>query len=117
MENKAHLIKMVKKVNSKVELAKNIISIYICFNDSSLSDTEKTVLAYFMVYGINPQTKELIIQSEICKNIFTVKTVMAKLKRRGLIYKDDFNRKVYVNKNLKFDITPDAAFYLKLSID
>lgn len=108
---------MMKKVNSKVELAKNIITIYTAFNDLKLSDTEKTVLGYFMVYGINLQTKELIVQSEICKNIFTLKTVMARLKKDGLIYKDDFNRKVYVNDNLRFEVTSNVAFYLKLSIE
>lgn len=118
MENKAYLIKMIKKVDSKVELAKNIISLYICFNDLTLSDTEKTVLAYFMVYGINTQTKELIVESQICKNIFTVKTVMSKLKKKKLIYKDeDFSRKVYVIDSLKFDITSTVAFYLKIDID
>lgn len=117
MENKVSLIRMVKKVNSKVELALNIINVYICVNDLTLSNSEKTVLAYFMVYGVNSQTKELIVESKICKNISVVKTVMNKLKNKELIYKDeDFSGKVYVNNNLKLEIGSDVAFYLKLSI-
>ena len=114
MENKASIIKMVKKVTTKVELAKVIINIGICFNDIKLSDTEVTVLAYFMVYGINQSTKNLIVKSEICKNLANIKTIMVKLKKLELIYKDDLNGKVYINKNLSFELTPTIAIYLKV---
>lgn len=114
MENKASLVKMVKQVTSKVELAKTIITITKYFNDVKLSDTEVTVLAYFMVYGINTQSKNLIIKSEVCKNIATIKTIMVKLKKLGLIYKDDLNGKVYINKNLAFYLTPTVGIYLKI---
>lgn len=105
---------MTKRVSTKIDLAKTIIRISICFNDIKLSDTEVTVLAYFMVYGINTQTKQLIIKSGVCKNINNVKTVMVKLKKAGLIYKDEFSGKVLVIKALAIEVTPAVGIYLKV---
>lgn len=114
MENKVSLVKMVKAVSSKVELAKTIIKISICFNEIKLSEAELTVLAYFMVYGVNLATKNLIVKSGVCKNLANIKTMMVKLKKNGLIYKDDLNGKVYINKNLGFELTPTVGIYLKI---
>ena len=110
----ASLIKIAKKVTTKIELAKNVINIFTCFNDIKLSETETTVLAYFMVYGINQQTKNLIVKSGVCKNTNNIKTIMVKLKKLNLIFKDDFTGKVLVTKSLSFEITPTIGIYLKL---
>lgn len=112
--SKISIIKMSKAVSTKIELAKAIIYITLCFNQIKLSDTEVNVAAYFMVYGINQQTKNLLIKSEVCKNINNIKTIMVKLKKSGLIYKDDFNGKVLISKALTFDITPTVAIYLRI---
>lgn len=127
MQNKATLIKKVKKVSSKVELAKAIINLSICFDEIKredkedevlkLSNTETYVLAYFMVYGINISTKNLIVKSGICKNLANIKTIMVKLKKYDLIYKDELNGKVYVSKNLDFELTPATGIYLKIDIN
>lgn len=114
MENKVSIVKMVRSVSSKIELAKAIINISICFNNIKLSDTEVTVLAYFMVYGINQQSKNLIVKSSICKSLANIKTIMVKLKKLELIYKDDLNGKVYITKSLNFELTPSVALYLKI---
>lgn len=112
--NKASLIKMVKQVATKIDLAKSIVNITLCFNDIKLSDTEVTILAYFMVYGVTQQTKTLIVKSQVCKNVANIKTIMVKLKKLGLIYKDDLNGKVYVVKSLAFELTPSVGIYLKI---
>lgn len=114
MNNKASVIKLQKTVKTKIELAKTVILLLLGFNEKKLSNTEITVLAYFMVYGVNSSSKALIVKSEICKNIANIKTIMVKLKKMGLIYKDDFNGKVYVAKALSFEITPSVVLYLKL---
>lgn len=114
MENKVSLMKMVKNVGSKIELAKTIINVSICFNNIKLSDTEITILAYFMVYGINQQTKNLIVNSKVCKSLANIKTIMVKLKKLELIYKDDFNGKVYITQSLNFELTPTVGIYLKI---
>lgn len=124
MDNKSTIVKIVKKVSSKVELAKSIINLYVCFNEIKrlddadgilkLSETETYVLAYFMVYGVNASTKTLIIKSGLCKNLANIKTIMVKLKKYDLIYKDELNGKVYVSKNLSFELTPTVCMYLKI---
>jgi hypothetical protein len=112
--NLASVVKMQKKVTSKVELAKAIIALASCFSDKKLSQTQISVLAYFMVYGINVQSKNLIVKSGICKNIANIKTVMVLLKKLDLIYKDDLNGKVYVSKSLQIDLTDTVALYFKI---
>jgi hypothetical protein len=114
MNNKVSLIRMTKQVNTKIELAKAILYITICFNSIKLSDTEVTVMAYFMVYGINQATKNLLIKAEVCKNINNIKTIMVKLKKLELIYKDDFDGKVKTAPALTFELTPSVAIYLKI---
>lgn len=117
MDNtKISLLKMARNVTSKVELAKAIINVTACFNAIKLSDTEATVLAYFMVYGVTQQTKLLIVKSEVCKNLANIKTIMVKLKKLELIYKDELNSKVYVTKNLSFPLNQTVAIYLKLDV-
>lgn len=112
--NDIKLIKIEKQVSSKIELAKAIINLIMCFNEIKLSETETTILAFFMVYGVTLSTKNLIVKSEVCKNLSNVKTLMVKLKKLELIYKDDLNGKVYLSKALTIDLTPSVAIYLKI---
>lgn len=117
------LIKMGKTLKTKIEVAKCVASMTICFNQDKkvgdipfrLSDTELTVLAYFMVYGITAQTKNLIVKSGVCKTVNNIKIIMVKLKKLGLIYKDDFDGRVRVTKALSFEITPVVGIYFKIS--
>ena len=113
-QTKASLVKMEKQVSTKIDLARAIINIHLCFYNIKLSDTEVTILAYFMVYGVTQQTKNLIVKSEVCKNVANIKTIMVKLKKLELIYKDDLNGKVYIDKSLGFELTPTVAIYLKI---
>lgn len=115
-QNKVPLIGISKTVSTKIDAARCIISIYNILNDIKISDTEVTVLAYFILYGINRDTKQLIIRSEICKNINVIKGILTKLKKNNLIYKDDLNGKVYVNPALNINISPITAMYIKLNI-
>lgn len=119
MTNKNTFIKLSSQTNSKITLVKNIVSTSIHFwgltNDKmSLSETEINVLAYFIVYGINNDSKELIVKAGICKNIANINTIMVKLKKLKLIYKDELNGKNYICKQLNFEITPTVAMLLKL---
>lgn len=106
---------MQKTVTSKIEFAKIIVQVATCFNNIKLSETEITVLSYFIVYGVNQQSKNLIVTSMVCKNLANIKTIMVKLKKLNLIYKDDLNGKVYVAKVLKFELNSSVGIYLKVS--
>lgn len=114
MDNKASLVKIAKQVTTKIDLAKAVINIVICFNNIKLSDTEVTVMAYFMVYGVTQQTKNLLIKAGVCKNINNIKTMMVKLKKLALIYKDELSGKVLVANILAFELTPTVGLYLKI---
>lgn len=108
------LVKLVKQVTTKIDLASFIIKLHLLVETIKLSETEITILAYFMVYGVTQQTKELIVKSEVCKNVANIKTIMVKLKKLGLIFKDELNGKVYVIKSLAFELTPTVGVYLKI---
>jgi hypothetical protein len=113
-DNKATVVKMVKAVDSKIDMAKAIISIICEFNSTKLTEVAHNVMAYFLVYGVNTSSKELIVNAKVCKNIATLKTVMSNLKKEGWIYRDELNSKVYVSKELNIEITPSMAFYLRI---
>ncbi len=81
MNNKVSFIKLTTEAETKIDLAKKAISIAVHFwgltnTSMALSETETNVLAYFMVYGINNQCKDLIVKASICKNIANINTIM-----------------------------------------
>lgn len=114
-QQSATLVRMQKHVSTKIDLAKAIIHLVICFSNIKLSDTEITILAYFMVYNVNTSTKQLIVKSGVCKNTANIKTIMVKLKKLELIYKDDLNGKVYVAQVLQLKLNNTVALYLKIT--
>jgi hypothetical protein len=110
----ASLLKLEQHVATRLDLAEAIIKVMLCVNDIKLSPSKITMLAYFMIYGINASSKELIVKSRVCKNLANVKTMMVELKKLGLIYKDEFNGKVYIVNTLNFELTPTVGVYIKM---
>lgn len=106
------LIKIEKKTNGKIELAKTIISIFCLLSDIHLSDSENTVLAYFMVYKLTDQTKDLIMKSKVLSTKGSLDNAMSKLRNEGLVEKD--NKKDILNKNLNIDIQPIMGMLIKI---
>lgn len=115
MANKASLLKISKVASTKVEMAKIIIKVYILLSDIHLSESCIVLLAYFMVYGVSKNTKELVIKSSIAKNDNVIRGLMTKLRQNGLIYKDELNLKTYVCSSLSFNLTPTTGIYIKLN--
>lgn len=114
MESKVSFIKLNKAVSSKLDLAKAVVSAFINFFNINLSATELNILAYFMVYGINNNCKELIVKANICKNTANINTIMVKLKKYKLIKKDELNGKNYVCDSLNFEMTPSVGLLIKI---
>jgi hypothetical protein len=112
--SKINVIKLNKTATSKIDLAKKTLSVCLNFWNVNLSDTEMNVLAYFIIYGINNKCKELIVKAVVCKNIPNINTIMVKLKKLGLIYRDELNGKNYLCKALNFEITPTIGFLIKI---
>lgn len=109
------LVKVVKKTASKIEQAKVLLKIFCLLSDIKLSESELTVLAYFLVYKINQETKDLIIKSEIF-NEDSLKNAISKLSRVGLIKKSAGRRKEYfVNDTLNLNL--DSKIGMLIQID
>lgn len=112
--SKISVVKLNKTATSKIDLAKKVLNTCLNFWEVSLSETEVSVLAYFIVYGINNKCKELVVKAGVCKNVPNINTIMVKLKKLNLIYRDELNGKNYICKALNFELTPTIGFLLKI---
>lgn len=108
------LIKINKKTNSKIEQAKALVSLYCLLSSIKLSDTDLTVLSYFMVYKINSATKDLILKSKILQSMDSLKNSMSKLTGVGLIKKSTTNKEYLINDNLNVNLDSVVAILIKI---
>lgn len=108
------LVKIKKKTNSKVEQAKYLIALFCLLINIKLSDTELTVLAYFMVYKINRKTKDLILSSGILKTEDSLKNTMSKLKKFGMLVRDAESKEYTLRKDLNFQVDPVMGILIKI---
>lgn len=79
-----------------------------------LSDTELTVLSYFMVYKINRRTKDLILAAGILKSEDSLKNTMSKLKKFGLLVRNIDSKDYSLRKELDFNLNPVMGFLIKI---
>jgi hypothetical protein len=108
------LVKIKKKTNSKVEQAKMLIAMFCLLMGVKLSDTELTVLSYFMVYKINRRTKDLILSAGILKSEDSLKNTMSKLKKFGLLVRSINSKEYSLRKELDFNLNPVMGFLIKI---
>lgn len=109
------IIKFTQKTSNKIEQAKALASVYCLLHSINLSDTDLTVLAYFIVYKITQSTKDLIIKSEILKNGDSLKNTISKLKSKGLIKKSLLKKEYLINDNL--NIVGENVVVVLIKID
>lgn len=108
------LIKLQRKTSTKLEMVKKIVSIYTIMKDIKLSDTDITVLSYFIIYGINEKTKKLIVDSKLL-NADSIKNTMSKLRAFDLIKKSEFRRKEdYLNEAFNFPLENIIGLMIKI---
>jgi hypothetical protein len=108
------LLKIKKKTQSKVEQAKTLILLFTTLMNIKLSDTELTVLAYFMVYRINRKTKDLILSSGILKTEDSLKNTLSKLKKFGMLVRHPESREYSLRKELDFLLNPVMGVLIKI---
>jgi hypothetical protein len=108
------LVKIRKNTNSKVEQAKVLIAIYCLLTNIKLSDTELTVMAYFMVYKINRKTKDLILSSGILKSEDSLKNTLSKLKKFGMLIRGVDSKEYSLRKDLNFTLEPVMGVLIKI---
>jgi len=108
------LVKIKKKTSSKVEQAKILIALFCLLINIKLSDTELTILAYFMVYKINRKTKDLILSSGILKTEDSLKNTMSKLKKFGMLVRNIDSKDYTLRKDLDFGVDPVMGILIKI---
>lgn len=106
------LLKIDKKTESKIDQARTIASIFCNIYGIKISNTELTILAYFMVYKINEQTKSLIIKSELIAPNNSYDNLLSKFRKLGLIYK--INKKNVITDKLNFELSPVVGIIIKI---
>ena len=109
------LIKIEKKTSGKIEQAKVVLSVFCLLSEIKLSDTELTVLAYFLVYRDSDETRDLIIKSELLKRADSLGNTISKLKKFGLLKKSVTTKRYEVNDKINFQ--PESAIALFIKID
>lgn len=109
-----NVIRIIKKTKGKIDQAKVIINIFCMLNEISLSDTELTVIAYYLVYMDNKEVKDLILKGKILKSEDSLKNTISKLKRIGLLKKSQVNKDYEVHERLKFTLEPVIGFLIKI---
>lgn len=110
--NQIPLIKIDKKTTNKIEQAKTVASLFCNIYNIKLSDTELSVLAYFMVYKITEQTKQLILKSKVLLSINSYDNLLSKLKKLGLVYKK--NKTNLITEKLNFELSSVIGIIIKI---
>jgi hypothetical protein len=84
------LVKIVATPTSLVDHAKRILKIYMMLSnmDIWLSDTQLTVMSYFMVYGYNKNTRKTVLLHKLLKTNNSLYNTVHKLKSCGLLQSD-----------------------------
>jgi hypothetical protein len=107
------LIKLNKKVDNKIDVVKQFLGIYCKVKDIKLSDTEITVLAYFILYGIKDETINLIFSSKI-SNPDSFKNILSKLRKNNFISKR--NKDDILNEDFKLNFDQNTiALLIKIN--
>lgn len=106
------LIKIEKKTGGKIEQAKVVLSIFCLLSNIHLSDSELTVLAYYIVYGLNEPTKQLILKSKILATEASFGNTMSKLRKVGLIIKN--NKQDKLNPQIAIELHTVMGILIKV---
>lgn len=108
------LIKLQKTIENKAELVKSFLYVYCYMNDIKLSDSERTIMSYFILYGIKKETVELIIKSKL-SNEDSLKNVMSKLRKHNFIKR--VNKTDVINKEFDLNVSGNTiALVLKICV-
>jgi DNA-binding transcriptional ArsR family regulator len=82
------VLRIRRKTESKIELAQLLLSVHCLMAKIKINQTERTVLAYFMVYGIKKSTKDLILKSLILNSYNSLENTLSRLRKLGLVIRD-----------------------------
>lgn len=106
------LIKVVKKTKSKLDQAKTLLAVFCLLSDIRLSDTDLTVLSYFLVYGVKEETRELIVKTGLL-NRDSLKNTVSRLNKFGLVKKR--GKEYHLSESI--NVRPESELGMFIKID
>jgi len=89
MDAASKMILVIENCKSNSDQARKVVRIYCALKDIQLSRTEEQVMAYLVTYGISNRTRKDFLIGKLVKNPDSLYTMLNKLKRLGLLQKDD----------------------------
>lgn len=107
------VLKYTKKTSSKIDMVEKAVQIHCVINDMKLSKTSTSVLAYFIVYGVNKKTIDLINRSNIFKHKGSLSNILYNLRKRKLIIKEEIGPDSFP-KGLNFLVEDKLGLIIKL---
>lgn len=96
------VVRISYPTRNNIEKVKTIIKLYAVLKHSRISDLQTELLAYLIIYGINDDTKDFIINKlQLCTTVNSYKKAMTTLKREGMLRRDA--------DNTRYEIAPDIV--------
>lgn len=107
-----NLFKFNKDCNNKIDQYSVLLDVYCYINNIKLTKTEVKALAYFIVYGLNKETVDLVIKSDILTHD-SLKNSMSRFRKSGFIRKKNKDDVL----EPEFDIKLDKTFAIFIKVD
>lgn len=81
------VLRLKKNTDNKIELANITLRTYCLLHNIKINETNTLVMSYFMVYGLNKSTKEMILRSKILNAPNSIENTLTVLRKKGLVKK------------------------------
>lgn len=108
------VLKIEKKTKTKTEQIKLFLAIICTLNNIVLSNTDMSILAYYIQYRISTKIDDLIITSGIVKDIGMLRNAKYRLCKKGFLKRDSKEYKTYeLNGDVNFEEN-DLRLIIKL---
>lgn len=101
-----NIISIEKKLQNQTSQVELIISILCFLNGIHLSETEQKALSFYVVYGINDKTDQLLVKSNLLPKTGSIRNLKTKLHRLGFLKRTPGVYKSYevnLSKDFKLD--------------
>ena len=109
------LIEVKKRTKSKIDKVKLLITILCLVNEIEISETEISVLSYYIVYKIKPETDKLLLDTSVVINKKTLKNIKTNLLKAGFLKRSkDFYNSYSLNMDNTFSADDKINILLKI---
>lgn len=105
--------KIVKKLESELELAEVYYSIILSINNIHITKRKRQLLAFIACKGLSSVTNRQEFCSKYSSSQATINNMASELIEERLLYKE--NKKLKVNKSLALDFNKNIVLNISLS--